>query len=276
MKILVFGGGGMLGHMVVSYLRTKGYDVSYTVRGDDNGKGGIPFEATNFAAIKPLIQATNPDVVINAIGLLNHHAKQHVAKSILVNAYFPHKLSEVLMETGGRLIHISTDCVFSGEKGAYTTDDPHDAVTVYGKTKSLGEITNSPHLTIRTSIIGPDQKENGIGLLKWFLSQNGEIRGYKNAMWNGVTTLQLAKAIEVAIREETKGLLQFTAPSSISKYDLLCHMKRVFQHDVTIIPEERPIIDRTLKVERTDFPYEAPTYDIMLEELRDWMNGHDD
>jgi dTDP-4-dehydrorhamnose reductase len=172
------------------------------------------------------------------------------------------------------LIHISTDCVFSGNRGDYTENDQPESTTVYARSKALGEVTVNPHLTIRTSIIGPEIRKQGIGLLQWFLQQQGTVKGYSRVMWNGVTTLELAKAIHYAIEHPISGLLQMTAPQKISKYELLHLFQHAFdKHDVTIIPDEEICLDRTLINTRDDFTFEISAYPTMLKQLSDWMRS---
>ncbi|MCG3055850.1 sugar nucleotide-binding protein, partial [Escherichia coli] len=135
----------------------------------------------------------------------------------------------------GKLIHISTDCVFLGDKGNYTESDAPDGTSIYAQSKQLGEIISDKHLTVRTSIIGPELKTDGIGLFLWFMKQTGKIKGYKRALWNRVTTIELAKAIEVFIQQDVTGLYHLATEPKISKFDLLQLMKEVFQKDdVTI------------------------------------------
>jgi len=170
------------------------------------------------------------------------------------------------------VIHISTDCVFSGEKGSYAETDLLDGTSIYAKTKALGEITHAPHLTIRTSIIGPELKESGIGLFHWFQQQTGMVNGFTNVWWNGVTTLELAKGIDHVIQKNITGLLHLTAPQPISKHDLLMLLQQSFQkNDVKIIEDGRLSIDRTLVNTRKDFDYQVPDYPEMISALANWM-----
>lgn len=272
MKILVLGGHGMAGHVIVEYMKGCGHEVSYTVRKED--PLGIRLDVRDLDSVRKVLSEQSADIVINATGLLNDYAETHVMESVQVNSLLPHALVGMINEYGGKLIHISTDCVFSGEKGRYTEDDVKDGTNIYSKSKSLGEINAPPHLTVRTSIIGPELKKDGIGLLHWFLQQKGRINGYQNVFWNGVTTLELAKAIHSFITNEVSGLYHLSVDQKISKYDLLLLFKEIFGNNgVVIIPVAKPVHDKTLLHTRNDYKYSVPGYKEMLLELRDWMKG---
>ncbi|KMM38868.1 dTDP-4-dehydrorhamnose reductase family protein [Guptibacillus hwajinpoensis] len=273
MKLLVLGGNGMAGHMIVKYFDQKPeWDVYYTTR-DQKEKRGIYLNVLMQSSLEEVIEKIKPDVVVNAIGLLNDNANNNKTAAFHVNSLLPHQLTPLVESYGGKLVHISTDCVFSGEKGDYTENDYKDGTSVYAKTKALGEVISHHHLTIRTSIIGPELKKNGIGLLLWFMNQSGAIKGYKNMMWNGVTTLELAKAIETLLQNNVSGLYHLGGEEKISKYDLLRMMQDVFKkEDVSIHPDEEIVLDRTIRNTRTDYRYAVPSYKEMLLELKEWMD----
>ncbi|MCU9594837.1 SDR family oxidoreductase [Caldibacillus thermolactis] len=282
MKLLVIGGQGMAGHMIVQYFQKQpSFEVKYTTRSPNDG---IFFDAMKMETIDTIIKKIQPDYVINAIGLLNDRAENNQLEAIQVNSLFPHFLKRRLDETGGKLIHISTDCVFLGQmskemtnlnrEGRYTEKDTPDGQTIYARTKFLGEVHTPPHITIRTSIIGPELKD-GIGLFHWFMKQKGDINGYTNVYWNGVTSLQLAKAIHNVIEEGITGLYHLTAPEVISKYHLLKLIQHVFQkQDVVIHPFEDIKLDRTLRNTRDEKIF-VPPYDQMIQELYEWMKHHE-
>ncbi|MBD3920033.1 SDR family oxidoreductase [Paenibacillus sp. PR3] len=275
MKLLVIGGNGMAGHLLVHYFRTvEGISVAHTTRRSDD-REGIPLDASDLEQVLAVVTAYRPDVIVNAAGILNADAEQHPLAAYQVNGLLPHWLRHIADTIGARLIHISSDCVFSGSKGRYTEQDSPDNPTVYGRTKALGEVTDPRHLTIRTSIIGPDLNPAGIGLLQWFLKQTGIIQGYSRVYWNGVTTLELAKAVHYAIQHpEIGGLVQLAAPEVVSKHELLHLFQRAFDHSEAVItPTDTPAIDRTLAPSRTDWSYEAPHYPQMLSELAAWMRS---
>jgi dTDP-4-dehydrorhamnose reductase len=269
LKILIIGGQGMAGHMIKNYLeRDRSCDIWYTIRGKPKEEKAISLDITNESKTRKTLGEIKPDIVINAVGLLNAQTDQSVKEAIYVNSLFPHKLAEYGKELGFRLIHISTDCVFSGEKGGYTEKDEKDGTTVYAKTKSLGEIDDERHLTIRTSIIGPELKTNGIGLFHWFMQQKGEICGYRQVYWNGVTTLELAKVVQWVLHQPINGLVHLASSEKISKYQLLLLIQLVFKkHDVLIKPDDKIKSDKSLLNTRDDFSYKVPSYKKMIEEL---------
>lgn len=274
MKILVLGGNGMAGHMIVQFLKKNtDYDIKYTSRIKDD-INGYYLEVKELASVENLIETLKPDILINCIGVLNDKAEQNKMDAFLINGIFPHQLASLMERNDGKLIHLSTDCVFSGDKGNYKEYDLPDPVSVYGKTKALGEIKDDDrHLTIRTSIIGPELKESGIGLFQWFMKQKGNIHGYKKVFWNGVTTLELAKAIKEMVKQDISGLYHLCGKNKISKHDLLKLIQRIFQKkDVKILPDKVIQLDRSLVNTRSDFHYSVPPYEQMIQELKDWMD----
>ncbi|MGM7700952.1 dTDP-4-dehydrorhamnose reductase family protein [Pseudalkalibacillus sp. Hm43] len=275
MKLLVLGGKGMAGHVMVEYFRTRSlYDVVYTHR-NKSCTEGIYLNASDYTAVESLIAREKPNVLINCIGILNQFAEQNVQEAILVNSLLPHVLQNAMDKMNGRLIHISTDCVFEGEQGDYPEQATPDGQSMYAKTKFLGEIIKPPHLTVRTSIIGPELKD-GIGLFQWFMKQTGQVNGYVNVFWNGVTTLELAKAVHHFIEENVSGLYHLTAPEKVSKYTLLKYIQDTFdRRDLSLVPFENAHCDRTLLNTREDVRYTVVPYEVMLQELRDWMDERD-
>nr|WP_313780773.1 hypothetical protein [Paenibacillus larvae] len=139
----------------------------------------------------------------------------------------------------------------------------------------MGEVKDAPHLTIRTSIVGPEIRQNGIGLLNWFLNQSGEVKGYTEAYWNGVTTLELAKFVHHVMEDTSlNGIVHLTAPEQVSKYELLQLFRNIFEKkDVELIPDSKVKLDRTLRSTRKDMVYRVPDYEQMLTELKEWMAG---
>ncbi|MEC0281697.1 dTDP-4-dehydrorhamnose reductase family protein [Terribacillus saccharophilus] len=268
-KILILGGKGMAGHVMYEYLRRQQeYDVRFTSR-DKTDKSSIYLDVTDTPALENLLASENPDIVINCTGILNAAAEQNPLLAFRVNSLLPHQLAAFMERQQGRLIQISTDCVFSGEKGRYTESDFRDGTSVYAQSKQLGEITNAPHLTIRTSIIGPELKDDGIGLFHWFMNQSGEIKGFKRVFWNGVTTLELAKATHFFIQQKTSGLYHLCPSDTISKLDLLQLFKSVYEKDdVQITPDAGPVLDRTIVNTRISPAYAVPSFHEMLEEQK--------
>jgi len=276
MKILIFGGQGMAGHMIADYLSERtDHDIVTTVRSNAVSPKQILLDARAEQEVVSVVAELRPDVVINAVGLLNDHAAERLGDAIAVNSLLPHRLARLGEQFGYRLIHISTDCVFSGGEGEYTETDTADGLTVYAKTKSLGEVTYGNHLTIRTSIIGPELKAEGIGLFHWFMRQNGDIWGYRHVFWNGVTTLELAKAVEWLLPRNLTGIVHVGGKEKLSKYELLLLLKDVFERKtVTIKPFDGVPSDKSLVSTRSDVTYSVPPYPQMLRELREWMKSH--
>ncbi|MGC4375448.1 SDR family oxidoreductase [Fictibacillus sp. Mic-4] len=273
MKLLLLGGGGMAGHVIAGYLKKHTDDDIYVTSRDKKQHNHIHLDATDFNELKEIITNIQPDFVINCIGVLNEFAAIRKREAIILNSLLPHELVRLLDSYGGKLIHISTDCVFSGSKGNYPESSEPDGITVYARTKALGEVKEGSHLTIRTSIIGPELKD-GIGLFHWFMNQKGEIRGFTKVYWNGVTTLELAKFITYAFKQELTGLYHLTAPEKVSKYELLKIIQDVFQkEDVVIKPHSELFLDRTLLNTREDINYKVPSYKKMLQELKAWMDA---
>ncbi|MBD8137279.1 SDR family oxidoreductase [Bacillus sp. CFBP 13597] len=275
MKILIFGGQGMAGHMIKDYLSGEAnHEVWYTVRYKmDSDMREIQLNVGDESGVDTLIKRIRPDIVINAVGILNDEARIRNTEAIYVNSLFPHKLANYSYQYGFRLIHISTDCVFSGEKGNYTENDPQDGLSIYAKTKSLGEVSGGKNLTIRTSIIGPELKQEGIGLFHWFMNQKGTVKGYEKVFWNGITTLELARMIEWSIRQDIYGLVHLGAKNKISKYELLILFKKFFnKKDVEIEKCNIFNYDMSLLNTRVDFNYSVPNHSKMLQELKDWID----
>lgn len=273
MKLLVIGGNGMAGHMIAQYFKKCSRYTVFSTSRNASELNSIYLDVRDQRDLEEIVDTLIPDVIINCVGILNEFASQNPLDALLVNSLLPHSLAKLIDRYGGRLIHISTDCVFSGKKGDYKENDSTDGSTVYAKTKSLGEVISTKHLTIRTSIVGPEIRENGIGLMHWFMQQSGEIKGFTKVLWNGVTTLELAKAIHQMIEQNITGLYHLSSPQKISKCELLELFKDTFEKkDVVIIPDEQIKSDKTLKNTRKDFDYQVPSYKQMLVELRDWLD----
>lgn len=270
--ILVLGSSGMLGHVVTKYFEEKSYDVyNLSHRIKINERTEI-MDVTNFSEFDKYLNKLKVDVIVNCIGILNEDAENNPDKAILLNSYLPRFLEKKYMNTKVKIIQISTDCVFSGKTGNYTENSFCDGDSIYARTKTLGEINNNKDLTIRTSIIGPDINEDGIGLFHWFMNQKGTIYGFKNAYWTGVTTIELAKGIEILIKNDVAGLYHFVPNEKISKYNLLNIIAEIFNRNITIIPKEDYYVDKSLINTRTDCKYVIPTYREMIEEMKNWID----
>ncbi len=273
-KVAVLGVLGMAGHIMAEYLDSSGdYEVLGIAR--TNGRYVTDqIDALDFEGVEKFLNEMMPDVIINCIGTLVQQSKNDISTAILINSYLPHFLSELANKIDARLIHISTDCVFSGKIGGYVENAFMDGDDNYGRTKALGEVINDKDLTIRTSIIGPELKENSTGLMDWFFKQSGEIKGFTQAYWSGVTTLELAKATDQMIKQNITGLFQLCPVKKISKYDLLFLFQETWSKKLIIIPSNDYAVDKSLVCTRNDFKYTRPSYHKMLLELKRWIEDH--
>ena len=275
MRFLVLGCNGMAGHTISLYLKEKGHEVLGFDRRHSPLIESVTGDAMDAAAIKELIGVNRFDSVINCIGLLNQFAENNKAGAAYLNAYFPHYLAFLTEGTDTQVIHMSTDCVFSGKRGQYTEDDLRDGGTFYDRSKALGELEDEKNITLRNSIVGPDMNPKGIGLLNWFMQQQGDVTGYTGALWTGQTTLQLAKTMEQAAKEKAHGLYNTVPDGSISKCDLLKLFNRHLRvSKVNIIPVDKMAADKSLKRTRWEFSCKIPDYEQMIVEMGDWMRAH--
>ena len=225
--------------------------------------------------VKRAIFSDNFDVVINAIGVLNQNAEDHKSMAVMLNGYLPHFIADTLRDSKTRLIHMSTDCVFAGNTGPYYEDSFPDGKIFYDRSKAIGEVNDAKNLTFRNSIVGPDCNENGIGLFNWFMKQNGPINGFTGAIWTGVTTLTLAKAMEQAIKENLTGLYNLVNNKSINKFDLCGLFNKYFRNGKIVInPSDKLQLDKSLRHRRTDFSFVVPSYEQQIKEMADWVNAH--
>ena len=256
----MLGGAGMLGHKMFQVLRERFAGVLCTVRESPvervellEGSDVIPgIDAMDFPLLNSILRAHRPEYVVNCIGLIKQRAQAVCpAPSIVINSLLPHRLSEMASEWGGHVIHFSTDCVFSGRKGAYSEEDLSDAEDLYGKTKFLGEVSSSNALTLRTSIIGRELSKHR-SLLEWFLAKApGRVRGFRKAIYSGVTTNHLAETV-ADILEKKPGLsgLYQLAGAPISKFDLLHILKSAYRLSIEIEPDDSEVCDRSMRGDR--------------------------
>ena len=283
MKILILGGSGMLGHRLWINLR-KEHEVWVTVRQTSSPFPERPefplkyirtdVDSSNFDQVTRALASIQPDLVINCIGLIKH--KGDLASDpimyISLNALLPHRISHICRAAKIRMIHISTDCVFSGKKGNYLESDQSDAEDLYGRTKFLGEVAYPPHsITLRTSIIGRELKTR-LGLIEWFLSQkDGDtIRGYKHAIFTGFTTNELSCIImnNIIPHPELTGLYHVSS-DPVNKYDLLQITNQAFGRKINILPDEDFFVDRSLNSTRfrQATGYQPPSWPDMIQEM---------
>lgn len=273
MKLLIIGGQGMAGHMMVQYFKQQGHHTVFYTSRNKKDPNGLILDVNDIHSVDLLVKAVHPDVIINAVGILNQYAEKNIIQAYHVNGFLPHRLANLADQIGAKLIHISTDCVFKGERsGGYTEEDLPDGETIYAITKSLGEVCSPGHLTIRTSIIGPEVRKNGIGLMHWFFQQKGVVQGYAKARWNGVTTLMLAKVVDEYMTSKVSGLIHLAHPEPVSKYELLLLFKEIWDlKETVIVPNSTFVQDRTLAVTREDVNPLLPSYRDMLKELKEWI-----
>jgi dTDP-4-dehydrorhamnose reductase len=278
-KILILGGSGMLGHKAYQVF-SKEFEVWATFRQFDerlrqtnifDASSVLIADAFDFESVKRAIDAVRPDVVLNCIGIIKQtkEAKQHRV-SIYINSLFPHLVAEYCDAHGAKLIHISTDCVFSGKKGNYTELDPSDAEDLYGKTKFLGEVSTGNALTLRTSIIG-NELFTTLSLLDWFLSQDGKtVNGYTNAIYTGFTNLALCAEIKRIILNypNLSGLYQVSS-EKINKFELLLLIKEIYGLNISVVPFADFHCDRSLNsaVYRQMTNFQPPTWHDMITNL---------
>lgn len=253
----------------------KGYEVTTVTRKPFKIGKNILLSVENIKDLTDHIKSENYDAIINCIGILNTNAENNPSNAVLINSYLPHLISDIVKNTETKMIQMSTDCVFSGETGGYNENSLPDGSTFYDRTKALGEVVNEKDLTFRNSIIGPDMNKDGIGLFNWFMRQDGSsIKGFDKAMWNGVTTLTLAKAMEKSIQENLIGLYHL-ASEPISKYELLKIFNVVFKNEKhKIVPYSDFVINKTLVNTRSDFCFSIPSHQTMVEEMYNWIQLH--
>lgn len=276
MKILILGATGMAGHTIAVYLTKKKHDVTtFTRTPFCLCTNNIVGDAFDLKRLGEVIHAEKYDAIINCIGILNDNAEKNKYNAVFLNSLLPHYLAKELADLDTRLIHISTDCIFSGKTGKYEESSVADGFTFYDRTKAIGEIVDNKNLTFRSSIIGPDMNEKGIGLFNWFMQQNDTINGYAKAIWTGITTLTLAKAIESAIQQNLTGLYHLVNNSTINKYELLKLFNYYFKDNNTIInKQENIMVDKSLINNRKDFNFVVPSYEEMISEMRSWICEH--
>jgi len=291
LQIIVLGAEGMLGHKMFKVLSARYPGTRCTIFGSlsDPFYRAIPLfrpEATiervnamDLQALRQLLEKEKPDFVINCIGIVKQRDEGKMAiPSITINSLLPHLLADWVLAWGGRLIHFSTDCVFSGKKGNYSEDDPSDAEDLYWKSKFLGETATQNALTLRTSIIGRELSQFK-SLLEWFLAQKGrQVKGYKKVIYSGVTTNHIAELVGKIISGHPKlsGLYQVTA-TAISKLDLLISLRDAYGLEVEIVAEDSEISDRSMRGERfrKATGYQEPTWDELIAPLAEDKTPYD-
>jgi dTDP-4-dehydrorhamnose reductase len=264
MRVTVVGSRGMAGHVIVKYLEQQGHTVSAVDR------TVLDVEHGN---VDQFFETLDADFVVNAVGLLVKDCIDRPDRAVAINAWWPQYCAYKLQGTDTRLIHLSTDCVFDGQRGNYFEADEHTETNAYGRSKSFGEINNSKDITFRMSIIGPELK-NGTGLLNWVLTNKEfELPGWDNAWWNGITTLQLAKCVDRYINNPAiSGVYHLVNNNvQINKYDLLCKINAVYGLGKRIVRTQGPkTVNKVLVDTRGEIDFAIPDYDTQLQQLRDF------
>lgn len=281
MRILVLGASGMIGHRLFWELAHLGHDVYGSVRSPGekfnqfvtkfNNKIFKSIDARQFSTVSSLLEKIKPDLIINAIGIVKQNKNANDwEQCIELNSLFPQRLALECAQRKIRMIQLSTDCVFSGEKGNYTEQDWPDATDCYGKSKILGEVVGNPFvLTVRTSTVG-NEIENRKGLLEWFLNSTGEVKGFKGALYSGFTTKELAKVFHEHVfpQQNLSGLYHISAPV-INKFELLQIFKKHFKKEINIVQDDSLKVKRDLcdNKFRKVTKFVKPDWDKMVEEL---------
>ena len=281
MRVLILGGSGMLGHRLWINLKQK-HEAWVTVRGDVSHVPDIPefprkyilpnINVLEDEPVKYAINCVHPDLLINCVGAVKQlPLAEDPLSAIAINSLLPHRLALISREVGIRMIHFSTDCVFSGKKGMYVETDTSDAEDIYGRTKFLGEVVYPHAVTVRTSMIGRELKTR-YGLVEWFLAQKSAIKGYRKAIFSGFTTDELSHILlhYILPRPELNGVYHVSS-EPISKYDLLMLIKESFGLTIDILPEEETIVDRSLDSTRfrRATGYKPPTWRKMIDKLKE-------
>jgi len=280
-KILILGATGMLGHSLLTRFSQQGKFAVYATVRDQAGLAQwfspqliksiyTSVDVDNLSSIQRLLTETKPDVVINCIGIIKQlPAAKDPIISIKINSLFPHQLAQACKATSTRMVHVSTDCVFSGRKGNYTERDQPDADDLYGRTKLLGEVDYPHCVTLRTSIIGHELKGKH-GLIEWFLAQEGTVRGFTKAIYSGFPTVEIGNVISeyVIPNRELHGLYHVSS-DPISKYDLLKLVAERYGKKITIESYSDLILDRSLNSNqfRDATGYRPPSWPDLVEAM---------
>ena len=279
-RVLILGSTGLLGSTILKYFSIKSnFECFGTIRKSSDKKklkyiNKVKLYKVDFdksRSLRKIFNMIKPNLVINCIGVVKQVLNNNMNSEIIrVNSFLPHYLSELANENNKiRFIHFSTDCVFSGLKGRYLESDFTDAKDIYGVSKMLGEVDNLNTLTLRTSIIGQELKTN-YSLLNWFLSQKKQIKGYKNAIFSGLTAPEIASVIHnyVMPNKKIRGIYHLSG-KPISKYDLLCILKKIYKKKIKIVPDLKIKINRSLNSNlfQKVTGYKPPTWNKLIEEM---------
>lgn len=273
-RFLILGCNGMAGHVISLFLQEKGYDVLGLARKKSELVKSVVCDVCNIKKLDKIIQNGNFDYIVNCIGILNSQAEDNKENAIFINSFLPHHIVSLTSGMKTKIIHLSTDCIFSGLLGNYSETAFPDATTFYGRSKALGEINDNKNVTIRTSIIGPDININGIGLFNWFMKQKEVVDGFAGVIWTGITTIELAKVVEQIAIQNVSGLFNVVNGTKISKYELLNLIAKKFDKNILIRLAQEPKNDKSLLRTNLNFNYEVPSYSDMISEMKNWVDRH--
>lgn len=281
MRVLVLGASGMIGSTTFRVLSERhDWDVYGSVR-SETAKQFFPaqlaerllanVDVTNYDALVDVFARIRPEVVINCVGATKHKTDGNdPLMAIPLNALLPHRLARLCEAVNARLVHVSTDCVFSGKQGHYMEEDLPDTDDVYGRSKALGEVDYPNAITLRTSTIG-HELQSSYGLLDWFLTQQGSCKGFKRAIFSGLSSMEFARVIrDIVIPQPRLHGLYHVAGPAIAKYDLLKLVAKVYGKAIEIIPENEFVIDRSLNADRFHVAtgYQSPEWPELIESMR--------
>jgi dTDP-4-dehydrorhamnose reductase len=264
-KIILLGSTGLIGHQLFLYLsKFNEFEIINIAYNRKININTLNLDLRNVKNLSCIIKKENPDIIINAVGLLINSSNKDKTSAILLNSFLPNWLLENSFLYNYKLIQISTDCVFSGNTGNYNEKDFPDGFSIYAKTKSLGEIYSPNHLTIRTSVIGPEIDTNGGELFNWFMNQDNTINGYSKSIWSGITTIELAKCLKIMIDNNITGLYHLTNGNPISKLDLLSILNKYRINPLHIEQIDGVVTNKSFIDSRNELKYTIPDYHTMI------------
>ena len=280
MKILILGINGMIGHVLFNYLcLNSNYKTYGTVRINNqsvnlfkNNKNVFTISMKKDMEFIRLIDKISPNLIINCLGLVKQNLSDHnYLSTIYINSLLPHRIAKICSKFSIRLINFSTDCVFSGARGNYTEDDIPDPIDFYGRTKLVGEVNYGNVLTIRTSFIG-HQINSKYGLLEWFLTQKDNCKGFVNAIYSGLPTIEIAKILNdhIIFNKKLKGLYQISG-NAINKYELLSLINKIYRLNLNIEKEHEVKIDRSLNSKKFEDAtgYKPPNWESLIKKMHE-------
>ncbi|MFR9060917.1 SDR family oxidoreductase [Eubacterium callanderi] len=272
--ILVIGASGMVGHVISLYFKEKGYEVATLTRSQKIFKDTILLDLKDELTLKTFLEQNDFDIIVNCSAILVHQSEESKNNAVFINSYIPHFLEAFYKDSATKIIQLSSDGVFNGDKSPYEEDRKPDTTTFYGKTKILGELDNPKDLTIRATFFGPNFHNGNNSLFHWFMTQKGLVKGFEAVILNGVTSLEAAEFIEYAIENELTGIKHLGTSNAYSKYELLQNIKKVFNKtEIQIIKDTEIQSDHTL-VLSDYYGYSIKTLEEQLLRLHDWMENH--